>query len=157
MLKSNFLKFSPGGLHEIAWQSQLDSNAWLGVMFKIITTLNTLSFSYITWKMLHACRAWSPCQINHSFTNAVFLPSLISLWERSHLYGILFLSDSRQSETWHFWFKFPTPPRQRSNSWVLPRYKWWSNAWCFPRGRGMLKFWISGIFSPSNSWYNKIN
>lgn len=124
MLKSNFLKFSPGGLQEIAWQSQLDNNAWLGVVFKIITTLNTLSFSYITWKMLHACRAWSPCRINHSFTNAVFLPSLISLWERSHVYLILFLLDSRQSETWHFWFKFPTPPRQRSNSWVLPRYKW---------------------------------
>ena len=79
MLKSNFLKFSLGGLQEIAWQSQLDSNAWLGVMFKIVTTLNTLSFSYITWKMLHACRTWSPCQMSLSFANAVFLPSLIIL------------------------------------------------------------------------------
>ena len=151
MLKSNFLKFSLGGLQEIAWQSQLDSNAWLGVMFKIITTLNTLSFSYITWKMLHACRTWSPWAI-HLQMLCFCLPwshygkDRISMESCSCQTADKVKLDTSGSNS-------PPHPGKGQIFGHSPGITDSRMPLGFPRGRGTLKFWITGTFSPSNCWY----
>ena len=84
------------------------------------------------------------CRTSNSLTNAVFLHlnSSISLGERSHLSNHVVQKSHETSLTWHFRFKFPTPPRQRRHSpllWVqmmvkCPGFAWGGRCWMFLAG-----------------------
>ena len=107
---------------------------------------NGLLDSFSDIAIWNACsfRIKGICRTSNSLTNAVFLPlkPSISLGERSHLSNHVVQKSHETSLTWHFRYKFLTPPRQRRHSpllWVqmmvkCPGFAWDGRCWIFPAG-----------------------